>query len=89
MRLVFADTFFWIAFTNVQDLAHEKAKTFARSGMLDTICTTEEVLTEYLNYFAGWGPNFRNKAVLNVQNILDTPMVRVVQQTSCAFGKNA
>jgi hypothetical protein len=28
MNAVFADTFYWIAFTNVQDLAHEKVKAF-------------------------------------------------------------
>jgi uncharacterized protein len=56
MNAVFADTFYWIALTNVQDLAHEKAKVFTRSTNPSKICTTEEVLIEYLNYFAGWGP---------------------------------
>jgi hypothetical protein len=52
MNAFFADTFCWIAFTNVQDLAHERVKAFTRSARPDVICTTEEVLTEYLNYFA-------------------------------------
>jgi hypothetical protein len=30
------------------------------------ICTTEEVLTEYLNYFAAGGPHFRRMAALNI-----------------------
>ena len=85
MNAVFADTFFWIAFPNVQDQAHERTKAFARSTTLGTICTTEEVLTEYLNYFAGWGLKFRQKASLNVQNILDNPSVRVIAQTSSSF----
>jgi uncharacterized protein len=85
MNAVFADTFFWIAFTNVQDEAHERAKAYTRSTTIGTICTTEEVLTEYLNYFAGWGVNLRHKAALNVQNILDTPTVRVIDQTSSSF----
>jgi len=57
MNAVFADTFFWIALTNVQDQAHERAKSFARSATPSTIFTTEEVLTEYLNYFASCGKN--------------------------------
>ena len=73
MNAIFADTFFWIAFTNVQDQAHERAKSFARSAPTSTICTTEEVLTEYLNYFAGWGLKLRDKAALNVQSILEKP----------------
>ena len=47
MSAVFADTFYWIAVTNLQDLAHEKAKAFAFSTTPVAICTTEDVLTEY------------------------------------------
>ena len=85
MRTVFADTFYWIAFTNVQDNAHERVKAFTRSANLDLILTTEEVLTEYLNYFAAWRSHFRRKAVLNVQSILDNQTVRVVAQTTDSF----
>jgi predicted nucleic acid-binding protein len=85
MKAVFADTFFLIAFTNTQDIAHESAKDYTRSAMLGTICTTEEVLTEYLNYFSGWGTRFRQKAAQNVRNILDNPSVRIVPQTSKSF----
>ncbi len=52
MNAVFADTFYWIAVTNLNDLAHERAAAFALSTEPRAICTTEEVLTEYLNYFA-------------------------------------
>ena len=85
MNAVFADTFYWIAFTNVQDLAHERVKAFTRSAKPDVICTTEEVLTEYLNYFAAWGPHFRRKAALNIQNMLDNRTVRIVAQTADSF----
>jgi predicted nucleic acid-binding protein len=85
MKAVFADTFFWIALTNVQDQAHEKAKFFARSATPSAIFTTEEVLTEYLNYFAGWGLKLREKATLNAQSILENPTVRVIGQTSGSF----
>lgn len=85
MTAVFADTFFWIALTNVQDQDHERAKSFAVSSTIGTIFTTEEVLTEYLNYFAGWGPGLREKAAPNVQNILESRTVRVISQTSVSF----
>lgn len=85
MNAVFADTFYWIAFTNVQDLAHERVKAFTQSAKPDVICTTEEVLTEYLNYFAAWGPHFRRKAALNIQNMLDNRTVRIVAQTADSF----
>jgi predicted nucleic acid-binding protein len=85
MSALFADTFYWIALTSVEDFAHEKVKTFTHAAKPDLICTTEEVLTEYLNYFAGWGPHFRHKAALNVQNILDNRTVRIVAQTADSF----
>jgi uncharacterized protein len=56
-----------------------------RAATPSTIFTTEEVLTEYLNYFAGWGLKLREKAVLNVQSILESPTVRVIGQTSGSF----
>jgi hypothetical protein len=59
----------WIAVTATQDLAHEKATALTRSAPpgQGTIFTTDEVLAEYLNYFAAWGPHFRCKAAANVQ----------------------
>jgi predicted nucleic acid-binding protein len=85
MNAVFGDTFYWIAFTNIQDVAHERVKAFARSARPAVIVTTEEVLTEYLNYFAAWGSHFRNKVVVNAQNIIDNQAVRVVGQTPESF----
>jgi|SRR5271165_1621510 len=85
MSAVFADSFYWIAFTNVQDLAHERVKSFSHSAKPELICTTEEVLTEYLNYFAAWGPHFRSKAALNIQNMLDNRTVWIVAQTADSF----
>lgn len=83
MSVVFADTFYWIAFTNIRDSAHEKAR--SRGLQQTTIVTTEEVLIEYLNYFAAWGPNFRRKALINTWDIMGNKSVRVVPQTTASF----
>jgi hypothetical protein len=69
MTGIFADTFYWVAFTNIQDLAHEKAKAFTLASTPRLIVVTEEVLTEYLNYFAAWGPRFRGMAAASVQEM--------------------
>ena len=42
-------------------------------------------MTEYLNYFAAWGPNFRRKASINVQNVLKSRTVQIVSQTGASF----
>jgi predicted nucleic acid-binding protein len=85
MSAFFADTFYWIALTNVKDRAHEKAKSFTLSIVPGALCTTEEVLTEYLNYFAAWGPNFRRKASLNVHAMHASATLQIVPQTSASF----
>jgi predicted nucleic acid-binding protein len=85
MTEVFADTFYWIAFTNIQDTAHERAKAFVRATAPRLIITTEVVLTEYLNYFAAWGPDFRRTATANIQNMRTSCTVRIVPQSVASF----
>jgi predicted nucleic acid-binding protein len=48
MTAIFADTFYWVALTNVRDSAHEQAKKFSRSLPSASFVTTEPVLIEYL-----------------------------------------
>jgi uncharacterized protein len=85
MNAVFADTFYWIAITNVQDFEHDRVKTYTRAFKPEFIYTTEEVLVEYLNYFAGWAPHLRLKATVNVETILSNRSVRVLPQTPDSF----
>jgi uncharacterized protein len=85
MNVVFADAFYWVALTNLQDSAHEQAKSLTVSLRPRTIFTTEEILTEYLNYFAGWGSHFRQKAETNIQSILLSQTVRTMPQTNNSF----
>jgi predicted nucleic acid-binding protein len=52
VKQVFADTFYWIALTDSTDSAHQRARQVA-----DDIVTTDEVLSEYLNFFCA-APEF-------------------------------
>jgi predicted nucleic acid-binding protein len=79
------DTFYWVAFTNLRDTAHERAKAFMRSAPPRLILTTEEVLTEYLNYFAAWGPELRHTAAANIHNMRASRTVRIVPQSMASF----
>ncbi len=49
------------------------------------IITTDEVLTEYLTFFAMAPEPMRRKAVLNARRILENPGVRVVAQSRDSF----
>jgi hypothetical protein len=64
---------------------HEKAKAFTLSAPPMMICTTEEVLTEYLNYFAASGPQLRRKVAINVHNMMENQTVEIVPQPADSF----
>lgn len=85
MNPVFADTSFWIALTNEADAAHKKAQALSLTLGSRKIITSESVLTEYLNYFAGWGSYLRNEASGNVQALLSSRAVTVEPHTTENF----
>ena len=85
MNAVFADTFFWVALTNTHNAVHEQALALPQSLGSPRIVTTEQVITEYLNYFAERGERFRRKAAKNVEDMLSNPAVTVVSHTREAF----
>lgn len=61
------------------DADHERAKQITAD-----IVTTQEVLTEYLNFFSG-SEHLRRKASLSVGAILQAPTVRVILQSDQSF----
>lgn len=53
MKAIFADTFYWVALTNADDMSHGDAVAFDKSLATVTILTTDEVLTEFTTFFSG------------------------------------
>lgn len=70
MRTVFADTFYWIALLNPKDQAHARAISVSKSLGTVRITTSEEVLTESLNYFGTRGPFFRGAATKLLERMI-------------------
>ncbi len=85
MRTVFADTHYWIALANPRDEWHERAAQLSASLRPFFIVTTDEVLIELLAYFAGFGMEARNAAVLLVRRVLQNPNVHVIPQSHESF----
>src|SRR5205814_104910 len=84
MNLVFADTFYWIALTNVRDGAHQRVLDLSRSLGFRRIVTSEELLSEYLNFYSD-DPRLRALAALTVEDILTAKNVQVVPQSHTTF----
>jgi len=55
MRKIFADSFYWIALINPKDQWRKRAIEASKNLVGVSIVTTDEVLTETLNYFAESG----------------------------------
>lgn len=85
MRIVFADTGYWIAMANPDDGLHASAK-FVTEQLGDIeIVTSEMVLVEFLNFMGRHGEYKRRLASNAVEQILKDPDVEVVLQTSDLF----
>jgi uncharacterized protein len=85
MTALFADTFYWIALADAEDTAHRRALALTSTMRGVPIVTTDEVLAEYLTFFATAHENMRRKAVINACRILQNPGVRVIPQTHASF----
>lgn len=85
MRVVFADTSYWIALLNSRDSLHRKASTLSTFLRRTQIVTSEMVLAEFLNDFSGRGPYFRKIAVGLVEDLRRDPQIVIVSQTSPQF----
>jgi predicted nucleic acid-binding protein len=85
MRTVLADTCYWIALLNPRDQTHDIAIRVSKGLTGYRIVTTEEVLTEVLNYFGARGPYFRSAAAKLVERIQADPSINILPQTHDGF----
>ena len=85
MRAVFADTFYWAALTSTEDAAHDRTLSLSRSIDPERIVTTDEVLAEYLAFFAAARPSVRSQAAASVGDLIRNVAVLVVPQSRESF----
>ena len=63
MKVVFADTSYWIALINPREALHAKATALARKFASHRVVTSEMVCVELLNSFSSAGSHLRGTAV--------------------------
>lgn len=85
MRVVFADTYYWIAILNDRDQGHAAAQALAQTLQLESFVTTQEVLSEVLTYFCKHGRHVRRTVTAFVGNILTENAVTVHPQSDRSF----
>lgn len=82
---VFADAFYWVAVLSPRDPFHAQVMAWGRTRGATRLVTTDEVLTEVLNWFSGAGPYWRSKAAIVVHNLRSDATVDVLPQTRADF----
>lgn len=85
MTALFVDTFYWIAITDPNDSAHQGALAMTAERAVAPLVTTDEVLSEYLAYFASATEALRREAGGIVADLLESPAVRVIAQSRESF----
>ena len=82
--MVFADTFYWVALSDPSDPRYRDAQAAESQLAGAKIITTDEVLSEFLTFFAGdaW---LRERASRAVQGLLNSPSVQVIPQSRETF----
>lgn len=85
MKLILADTFYWIALINPKDDWHNRVVNVTRNLQQVKIVTTDEVLTEVLNFLSTYGIQRRQKTVKLIKDIMVNPNILVFQQTRDSF----
>ena len=77
MRVIFVDTFYWIARINPRDQWHQKALELSDSLKDARLLTSEPVLIELLNYFSGYGSEMREAVALIIRYIMDDLSIKI------------
>lgn len=85
MKIVFADTSYFVALLNPRDAHHSFAIERASSLGTFRLVTSEMVLTELLTFFAREGQVFRARAVELCDRLGEDPNVEIEPQTRDLF----
>ncbi len=85
MKIVFADAFYWIALINPGDDWHLAVRQISLTLYPATLITTEEVMTETLNFYASKGTQNRQRAFNALQSTFTNPSIQVIPQTHESF----
>lgn len=84
MKVVFADTFYWVALTDPDDALYRQALEIEQQLGRVRVVTTDEVLTEFLAFFSrhAW---MRQRAVRTVETLFLDPRVEIREQSRATF----
>lgn len=87
MNEVLIDTCFLVALVNPADSFHETAVSAVSEQEGFQLVVTEEVLTEFLNFFSSYGPALRKAASAVIETLAQREDVTVIAQSRDSFAQ--
>lgn len=84
-RKLFADAFYWVALLNPGDAFHVRVTSFGAAAGTKRLVTTDEVLTEVLNWFSRGGSRWRWQAATLIHDLRNDSDVDVLPQNRNDF----
>ena len=84
-RILFADTFYWVALLNPRDAFHTAVMSYSATLGGARVVTTDEVFCEALNFWSGAGRDWRGLAAEQVRDLRNDPTIDVLPQTRADF----
>lgn len=78
MKIVFADSFYWIALLSPKDTWHSRVIEWSQSYSDVSLVITDGIIDEIFAHFSKQGDILRGKVIELYQNILDEPNIQLI-----------
>ena len=78
MKIIFADTFYWIALLSPRDTWHLRVIEWSQSNPHVSLVMTDGIVDEIFAHFSKQGDIMRVKAVELYHSILDDPSIQLI-----------
>ena len=78
MRIIFADSFYWIALLSPKDTWHFRVIKWSQSNADQSLIITDGIIDEIFAHFSKQGDIMRGKVIELYQNMLDDPRIQLI-----------
>jgi predicted nucleic acid-binding protein len=78
MKIIFADSFYWIALLSPKDTWHSRVIEWSQSYPDVSLLITDGIIDEIFAHFSKQGDILRGKVIELYQNILDEPNIQLI-----------
>ena len=78
MKIIFADTFYWIALLSPRDTCHSRVIEWSKSNPHVSLVMTDGIVDEIFAHFSKQGNVMRSKVIELYQSILDDPSIQLI-----------